>query len=144
MRDDTIKDQLASDIETQVRSLEQMNLKALRDFWQERWGSPPKLRSVELLRLIMAWRVQAAAEGGLSAEVRARLRSKYMPRVPTPPAGTRLTREYRGVPYTAVVGEWGIEYAGRTYGSLSEVAREITGTRWNGPRFFGLRNGAAS
>ena len=97
-----------------------------------------------MLRLIIAWRIQAAAEGGLSAEVKARLRSKYMPRIPTPPAGTRLTREYRGVPYTAVVGEWGIEYAGRTYGSLSEVAREITGTRWNGPRFFGLRNGAAS
>ena len=144
MRYDINKEQPAFGLEVQVRSLEQMNLTTLRDFWQERWGPAPKLRSAELLRLIIAWRIQAAAEGGLSAEVKARLRSKFMPRIPNPPAGTRLTREYRGVPYTAVVSEWGIEYGGRTYGSLSEVAREITGTRWNGPRFFGLRNGAAS
>lgn len=144
MRDVINNDPLASDIEAQVRSLERMSLASLRDFWQARWGAPPNLRAVELLRLFIAWRVQAAADGGLSAKVRARLRSKFMPRIPNPPAGTRLTREYLGVPYTAVVGECGIEYAGRTYGSLSEVAREITGTRWNGPRFFGLRSGAAS
>jgi hypothetical protein len=144
VRDDITKDQLDSDIEAQVRALERMNLASLRDFWQARWGAAPNLRGVELLRLMIAWRIQAAVEGGLRAEVKARLRSKFMPRTPNPPAGTRLTREYLGVPHTAVVGEGGIEYAGRTYGSLSEVAREITGTRWNGPRFFGLRSGAAS
>jgi hypothetical protein len=142
VRIDISNDLSPSDIEAQVRSLERMNLVALRAFWKGRWGEPPKLRSVELLRLIIAWRVQAAAEGGLSTAVKARLRSKFMPRIPNPAAGTRLTREYRGVPYTAIVGEGGIEYAGRVYGSLSEVAREITGTPWNGPRFFGLRSGA--
>ncbi|MDR3472251.1 MAG: DUF2924 domain-containing protein [Devosia sp.] len=142
MREDINEDLSDSGVEAQVRSLETMNLASLRAFWQARWGEPPRLRSVELLRLIIAWRVQAAEEGGLSAQVKARLRSKFMPRNPNLSAGTRLTREYRGMTYTAVVQEAGIEYAGRLYGSLSEVAREITGTHWNGPRFFGLRGGA--
>ncbi|MFI4974811.1 MAG: DUF2924 domain-containing protein [Caulobacterales bacterium] len=123
-----------------MRSLESMNLAALKDVWRGRWGPPPKLRSVELLRLIIAWRMQAAAEGSLSGETKARLRSTSIPRTPNPPAGTRLTREYRGVLYTVEILAGGVRHAGRTYRSLSEVAREITGTRWNGPRFFGLRN----
>jgi len=70
VRDDINQDQLISDVEAQVRSLERMNLAALRDFWRARWGAAPTLRAVELLRLIIAWRIQAAAEGGLGAEVR--------------------------------------------------------------------------
>ena len=110
MRDDINRDQLDFDIEAQVRSLERMNLAFLRDFWQARWGAAPNLRAVELLRLMIAWRIQAAVEGGLRAEVKARLRSKFMPRIPNPPAGTRLTREYQGVPYTAVVGKGGCSW----------------------------------
>jgi len=132
-----------SEVEAQVRSLERMNLSELRDVWRSLWGAPPKLRSTELLRLIVAWRLQAAAEGGLGSQTRTRIRSKALPRIPSPPAGTRLTREYRGVLYSAEIEDGGVRYAGRTYGSLSEVAREITGTRWNGPRFFGLRGRAA-
>jgi hypothetical protein len=142
VREDIDEGRLDFHIEAQVKSLERMNLSSLRAFWQTRWGEPPRLRSVELLRLIIAWRIQEAVEGGLSTEVKARLRGKFMPRTPNPPPGTRLTREYRGVPHTAVICEGGIEYAGRVYGSLSEVARQITGTHWNGPRFFGLRERA--
>lgn len=132
------------DVEMEVRSLEGMNLAALRVFWRARWGAPPKLRSVELLRLIIAWRIQAAVEGGLDAETKVRLRNSSIPRIPNPPPGTRLTREYRGVMYTVEIAEGAVRHAGRTYGSLSEVASEITGTHWNGPRFFGLRNAAPS
>ena len=124
----------SSQVEAQVRSLERMNLAALRDFWRAQWGAPPKLRSVELLRLIIAWRIPAAAEGGLRAETKARLRSNAMPRIPNPPAGTRLTREDRGVLYRVEVGDGAIRHAGRGFRSLLEVAREITDTRWNGPR----------
>lgn len=50
-----------------------------------------------------------------------------------------MTREYRGVLHHVEILEAGVSYAGQPYGSLSEVARLITGTRWNGPKFFGLR-----
>jgi hypothetical protein len=55
------------------------------------------------------------------------------------PVGTKLTREWRGVRYEVETVERGVAYAGERYASLSEVARLITGSRWNGPRFFGLR-----
>ena len=73
--------------EATVRSLEQMGLSELREFWSSHWGPPPRLRSTELLRLIAAWRVQAAEEGGLSPETEARLRSRRMPRAPIGPNG---------------------------------------------------------
>ena len=62
-----------------------------------------------------------------------------MPRMPNPSAGTRVTRGYRGVLHHVEILKVGVSYAGQLYGSLSEVARLITGTRWNGPRYFGLR-----
>jgi hypothetical protein len=92
----------------------------------------------------MAWRLQAAVEGGLDSDTEVRLRNSSIPRIPNPPPGTRLTREYRGVMYTVEITEGGVRHGGRTYGSLSEVASEITGTHWNGPRFFGLRSAAQS
>lgn len=97
------------------------------------------MRSVELLRMIIAWRIQSAAYGGIDAATRQRIRSTSMPRMPNPPAGTRVIREYRGVLHHVEILEAGVCYEGKPYGSLSEVARLITGTHWNGPRFFGLR-----
>jgi hypothetical protein len=133
-----------SDLETRVRALERMKLPALRDIWTAEWGLPPKLRSAALLRMIIAWRLQAAAEGGLASTTRIRLRTKSIPRAPLPPPGTFVTREYRGIQYSVEIRDGYVTYGGRTYRSLSEVAREITGTRWNGPRFFGLRPGSLS
>ena len=60
-----------------------------------------------------------------------------------PITGTRLIREWQGVEHTATVLADGYEYQGRPYRSLSAIARAITGTRWNGPAFFGLRNHSA-
>ena len=55
-------------------------------------------------------------------------------------AGTRLVREWKGVGHEVTVVDGGFEYQGRRYRSLSAIARAITGTRWNGPLFFGLRD----
>lgn len=93
-----------------------------------------------------SWKVQAEAEGGLDRETRRVLLSKAWAKDPGPmlTPGVRLSREWRGRVYDVdVVGD-GFLYEGKPYASLSEVAREITGVRWNGPRFFGLRKDAAS
>lgn len=132
---------IVADIDTQVRALEKMDLEGLRDLWRAKWGAPPKMRSAQLLRLLSAWRIQAAVEGGLDIRTKAKLRSKTMPRIPNSPAGTRMTREYQGVLHTVEIGDGVVQYAGRTFRSLSAVANQITGTHWNGPRFFGLRRG---
>lgn len=116
-----------------------MELHGLRQLWQRRWGAPPRLQSKQMLRLLLAWRLQAEISGGLDPHTRKRLRQTSIPRPAPPPVGTQLTREYKGVLHTVVVEADGVKYAGGVYGSLSEVARAITGTHWNGPQFFGLR-----
>ena len=65
-----------------------------------------------------------------------------MPPVPSPSGlrpGTLIGREHNGILHRIVVAEAGYEWEGQIYKSLSDIARRITGTRWNGPRFFGLR-----
>lgn len=128
-------------IEAEVEALAAMNLEELRAVWRSCYGAPPKMRSPQLLRLNLAWRIQADAFGGLDAETRRRLRrggagasaaDRLQP-------GVRLMREWKGVPHEVVVEEGGFRYEGRVWKSLSEIARHISGSRWNGPRFFGLR-----
>jgi hypothetical protein len=123
-----------------------MSLEAIRTIWRERYGAPPALRSPELLGLMLAWRIQHDAEGGLDQDTRLALRRPLGARSGVEPvSGARLVREWRGAPYEVVVlPDGGFLHAGARYGSLSEVARKITGTRWNGPRFFGLRSERAA
>lgn len=128
------------ELEAELASLEGMSLGELRAFWPERWGFAPTIRSIVFLRQMIAWRLQAEIFGGLEPETRKLLKRKSMPRPPRLPAGVGLTREYRGVLYQVEVREEAFLYGGREYDSLSEIARTITGTRWNGPRFFGLRD----
>lgn len=123
-------------------AIETMGLAELRALWSRHFGTAPDLRSVDLLRLTLSWRLQARVYGGLDAAIRRRLRRKT---VADPGSaidlevGTLLNREWQGKPYTIeVVGE-GFRWNNMTYSSLSAVAKAITGTTWNGPRFFGLR-----
>jgi hypothetical protein len=132
------------DMEAELVSVQAMGLRQLREFWGARWGAAPRLRSKGLLRHMIAWRVQSAVRAGLDQETRRLLRLKSVPRAPAPPVGSRLTREYRGELFEVEVRPEGFIHAGRAYGSLSEIARHITGTRWNGPRFFGLRDTKAA
>ena len=122
-------------------ALEGLSLEDLRTCWRARYGAPPALRSAELLALMLAWRIQAGREGGLEADLRRVLRRPARVRTPPEPcAGARLVREWQGAPHEVIMmGEGGFLYQGDRYRSLSQIARVITGVRWNGPRFFGLR-----
>lgn len=119
--------------------LETACLTELRCEWRRRFGAAPPLRSAELLRQVMAWRIQAAESGGFDTRTRRLLRSGASSREALLATGTTIVREYRGVRHEAEVTDEGYFHAGRAWSSLSEIAREITGTQWNGPRFFGLR-----
>jgi len=127
-------------ITAEVRALAALDLAGLRNEWRRRYGAPPRMRSKDLLARLLAWRIQADAFGGLDAVTLRLLKSERA----APPAvdlapGTRLAREWQGRRHEVEVLERGFRHDGRIYGSLSEVARAITGTRWNGLRFFGLR-----
>jgi hypothetical protein len=129
----------------EVRALERLDLEGLRGEWRRRFGAPPKIRSHDLVRRLLAWRIQAAAYGGLDAETRRLLRQTgAAPRGPKLTVGARIAREWKGVRYEVQVVEAGFIHAGCHYDSLSEIARAITGVRWNGPRFFGLRQEASA
>ena len=131
-------------LEAEVHALEGMDLEGLRVEWRRRWGVAPTLRSVPFLRHMMAWRIQAAHLGGLDASLSQRLRKAPAKAVgPLLRPGMRIAREWKGVRHEVEVAENGFVHAGAVYASLSEIARTITGVRWNGPRFFGLRSGAA-
>ncbi len=98
---------------------------------------------------ILAYRLQEKALGGLKPSTAKRLRAlaeepmngKKSADSPMlrPKSGTRFVREWQGQLHEVSVLDTGLEYNGHTYRSLSEIAREITGTRWSGPAFFGLR-----
>jgi hypothetical protein len=133
-----------------LKPLEGLSIDELRREWAQRFASepPPKIRSSEFLRQLLGWKLQGDAIGGLDAETRHTLQtiasalekdSSYEPKVRhrlTP--GLILTREWKGVMHRVTVIYGGFQHAGRQYKSLSDIARSITGTRWSGPRFFGL------
>ncbi|CAN5222650.1 hypothetical protein BH09PSE2_BH09PSE2_09690 [soil metagenome] len=127
-----------SGIDHQVAALVGLDLDQLREAWRIRYGRPPRLRSPDLLRLWLAWRIQSDALGGLSRESRRRL-SGQSAAAPRLPPGTRLVRDWRGRTLEVVADREGFSFEGKSYRTLSQIAREVTGVQWNGPRFFGLR-----
>jgi Protein of unknown function (DUF2924) len=122
-----------------VAAIATMDLRGLRAEWERRYGAAPRHRSAELLRRVLAWRVQADVLGGFDAATLRMLTSDKAALNLGAKPGMRLAREWAGKRHEVIVIESGVVYEGVTYGSLSEVARHITGMRWNGPRFFGLR-----
>jgi hypothetical protein len=125
-----------------LATLESATLEELREEWGRRYGAPPRLRSPDLLRRILAWRIQAESGGGLDAATKRLLRTDAPDREARLAPSTIIAREWKGVRHEVEVAEDDFIYAGRRWRSLSEIARTITGTRWNGPRFFGLREAA--
>jgi len=135
---------LKGNLETQLSELPKLKTERLRSLWQEVFGKPPhpKLRR-ELLIPIIAYRLQERAFGGLKPATLRRLEAinsgKQVRKQRGLQPGTRMVRQWQGKMYEAVTVEQGYIYDGRKYRSLSEIARAITGTRWSGPAFFGLR-----
>lgn len=117
--------------------------------WEKLFDTPPNhaLRR-EVLIPILAYRLQELAFGGLKSPIEKRLKEIVVrsqggrgeATVRRPKPGTHFVREWQGKLHEVAVLPDGYEYNDRTFGSLSEIAREITGMRWSGPAFFGLRS----
>ena len=121
-----------------------MTVEQLRAFWRERFASdPPAAFSKALLARAICYRLQEQTSGGLSASTDRLLRSLIKPGAEPPrrvKVGSVLVREHQGVVHEVLVVPGGFCWQGKTYDSLSTIAKTITGTSWNGPRFFGLRS----
>ena len=114
----------------------------LRDRWVQLTGPVVPKVSPSLLRMAIGYELQARAGGGLSRTAQQKLAQLADARTVTSPArpGMRLVREWNGTAHIVTIGEGGaIRWNERDWNSLSEVARAITGTRWSGPAFFGLK-----
>jgi hypothetical protein len=146
-------DKVDPDVEAELDRLPTMRIVDLRTRYRELFrAEPPKAFGPDLLRRSIAHRIQERAYGGLSREHQHLLdqlvktaRAKPNGRLELPrriKPGSELVRTWNKQTYRVVVLENGFAHEGRTYKSLSEIASEITGTKWNGPRFFGLRRAA--
>ena len=131
----------------QIAQLSKLNAKALKECWRRLFGDHPMPRIGRgLMIMAIAYRLQEKAFGGLkpSAErilgrvVDEHSAGRQLTANPSAGAGTVLIREWRGMRHRVTVDAKGVVYRNHHYHSLSEVARAITGTRWSGPRFFGL------
>lgn len=154
-----------ADLTGELAALERMTVGELAARYRELFGEPTRSRNKNYLRKRLAWRIQELAEGGLSPQAQARIaelastapprwrsprnsvqepgaNSGRDPRIP--PVGTVLKREYKGVLHEVVVLQKGFEYRGQHYPNLSRVARQITGTNWNGFLFWRLHKRAAA
>ncbi len=150
-----------------IHRLQQMTVGDLRLEWLKLYGEPTRSRNKQFLWRRLAWRVQELAHGGLSDAAKAKIdeltpdsfararipqngndvasadrrrhhqpRDQRDPRLPAP--GTVLTRQYKGREIRVVTLDDGFEWDGRRYGSLTAVAKAVTGQKWNGRLFFGL------
>ena len=138
-------------IPARLAALKTASTADLKAQWRDLFDTEPPPFNRSYLESRLAYRIQELAHGGLKPDTLRRLeklgeqvsgrgtaRRKRQDRMPM--AGTRLVREWQGVEHTVTVTGDGFEWQGRPYKSLSAIAGAITGTRWNGPLFFGLRN----
>jgi hypothetical protein len=135
-----------------IAALKAAPMPALKATWRELFDTEPPPYNRRFLESRLSYRIQELAYGGLKAETIERLEAmadELDGREPAvrrrrisdrPIAGTRLTREWQGIEHRVTVRHQDFEYQGRPYKSLSAIARAITGTRWNGLIFFGLKN----
>ncbi|MBT3789626.1 MAG: DUF2924 domain-containing protein [Alphaproteobacteria bacterium] len=136
---------------TRLAALKDTPTADLRTLWGKLFDTDPPRQNRRFLESRLAYRIQELEYGGLKPATIERLEALgkelsggkvALRRIRTdqhPISGTRLIREYQGVEHCVTVLDNGFEYQGRPYKSLSAIARAITGTRWNGWVFFGLR-----
>jgi Protein of unknown function (DUF2924) len=135
---------MAGHVEHELAALAELDRTALLERWRMAFGrdAPPRL-SQALMEKAIAYDVQVKAFGGLSSRTRRALRvaakaDSKSPLSNLPSRGTRLIREWHGAVHEVEVLEDGYLWRGARHRSLSAIARAITGTKWSGPRFFGL------
>lgn len=135
---------MSTALAAKLAALETMDLEGLRRAWQAHCGTPTPLRSVTLLQLMLGWRLQAQSGGGLTRDDRRSLMRKGTGQCEGQALGNGaiLRRTWQGQAVEVVVVENGFLWNGSVYRSLSAAASAIAGSRWNGPRFFGLREEA--
>lgn len=133
-----------------LATLKAMSVRDLKAEWEKLFGSAAPNNSRTFLEMRIAYRIQELTYGGPDRETRRMLdlladevevvarRKNQIADPRNPVVGTRLIREWDGVEQTVIVLKDGFNWQGRKFKSLSAVARAITGTRWNGYRFFGL------
>ena len=138
-------------VEAELDRLPAMPITDLRKRYRELFrAEPPKAFGPDLLRRSIAKTIQEKAYGGLSPATQ-RLLDQLVKAASTKPngrlelpqrikPGSELVRTWNRRTYRVTVKADGFAYDGKTFASLSEIATAITGTRWNGPRFFGLRS----
>lgn len=131
------------DLDAELAAVKDMSWADLRRRWSTLTGRPvPRVRHT-LLRMALAWELQASVYGGLSRRSVQRLCDMGAKSVTKSATSRKLVREWKGVLHTVTVAEdQTIHWNGKQWNSLSEVARAITGTRWSGPVFFGLKGGS--
>jgi hypothetical protein len=132
-----------SKLQQLLSELESIDYAGLRARYMEVFCCPPPPRlSQDLLRRALAYQIQAEWLGGLPSKIEKLLQSSNSPRALNGhrkmEPGSQLVREWQGEMQVVDVIDGGYRWKGERYTSLSAVAREITGTRWSGPRFFGL------
>ncbi|MFD1985675.1 DUF2924 domain-containing protein [Mesorhizobium newzealandense] len=134
-----------------LAELKTMDIVTLKSTWRDLFAAEPPPYNRKFLESRLAYRIQELAYGGLKPETLKRLAALAEDLEPRsggrgirsdnrPIAGTRLMRDWQGVEHCATVLADSYEYDGRPYKSLSAIARAITGTRWNGLIFFGLKS----
>lgn len=137
-------------VEAELDRLPAMPIAQLRARYGELFrADPPRAFGPDLLRRSIAHRIQEKAYGGLPQPTRRLLDQLVKAAIAKPNGrlelprrikpGSELVRTWKGRTYRVMVMTDGFAYGGKTFGSLSEIASDITGTNWNGPRFFGLR-----
>ena len=134
----------AADLDTELGRIAAMTIDELRDLWRQGRGEfPPGALSKDLIARALAYWLQEERLGGLDLHVRkvlAALARKDMQQVRHLKIGSVIVREYQDRVYEVLVVPEGFCFQGQVHSSLSTIARKITGTSWNGPRFFGLRS----
>jgi hypothetical protein len=140
-------------LDLKLDDLNQLSRVELRALWTQELGDKaPATLGRDVLALAIAYGRQERLYGGLTRPVANELdrlldrvlreggtKRRAAPITPLPRKGTVLVREWQGTPYQVTVVNDGFLWKGQTYRSLSSIAHAITGTKWNGPRFFGMR-----
>ena len=138
---------MSKSLDHELAALRGLSRQQLSERWRELYKvAPPSAFTPDLMARGIAWRLQERVHGCFAPELRRVLagggegapRQRQRPVRPNLRPGNRLVRRWRGRTYVVEVGEEGLLYEGEKFSSLSVIAGKITGTRWSGPKFFGL------